>query len=101
MEDNLKTRIEMYIEHLKQMGVMEESSIGLRIYADRLLFGTATKEGENLSEDEKGKKGVMFVLQSDIAKMEFVHVVESKELLVQLRNIINNILREEVSVEVV
>jgi len=101
MEDDLKTRIEMYMEHLKQMGIMEETSTGLRIYADRLLFGTATKEGENLSEDEKEKKGVMFILQSEIAKMEFVHVVESKELLIKLRNIINNILSEEISVEVV
>lgn len=101
MEDNLKARIERYMEHLKQMGIMEETSTGLRIYADRLLFGIATKKGENLPENEKNKKGVMFVLQSDIAKMEFVHVVESKELLIQLRNIINNILKEEVSVEVV
>jgi hypothetical protein len=93
MED-LKTKIEMYIDHLKKLEVLEETPTKIRIFADRLVFGTATKEHNH-------KKGIVFILQSDVAKIELVHVLESKELLTKLRNTINTLLKEESSVEIV
>jgi len=97
MENDQKARIDLFIDHLENAGVLERTPNGLRIYADKLVFGTAKNEDPNA----ECKMGVLFALRSDTAKIEFVHVIESKELLKKLRNTIDQILREEISVEVV
>ena len=101
MEGELKSRIDLYMEHLKNIGILEQTQNGIRIFADRLIFGTATKSNDEGDGTGKETKGVLFILQSEVAQMEFVHVVESRELLTKLRNTINSILNEELSVEVV
>jgi hypothetical protein len=101
MDVDLKSRIDLYMEHLKNIGILEQTQNGIRIYADRLLFGTATKNNDEDDSTGKEVKGILFILQSEVAQMEFVHVVESREVLTRLRNTINSILSEELSVEVV
>jgi len=71
----------MYIDHLKKM---RKTPKGLTIFVERLQFGIATRDD--------GKRGLMLI--GEVMGIEFVHVIESRETLVELRKAIDTLLGE-------
>lgn len=84
---DLKTKIAMLVNHFESIGAIEKTRDGLRIHSDYLKFGTAT------SEEDK-TKGIIFVMYSEITKIETVHVISDRNTLFELRVAIDKVLEE-------
>ena len=86
--EELKDRIKSYISFLREIGVLDLAEDGTyRIKADYATFGTAVNE-------ETGGKALMILLKSNVTKLEFLFILEDKELMIKMKNEIENVLKE-------
>jgi hypothetical protein len=85
--EELKSRIKSYVQFLMNVGVLELAEDGTyRVKADYANFGTAVNE-------KTGEKALMILLRSNTVKLEFLFVLEDKELMLKLKHAIDEALR--------
>jgi len=85
--EEMKNRIKSYINFLMDMGVLDITEDGAyRVKAEYASFGTAVNEST-------GEKALMILLKSNIVKMEFLFILEDKELMLKLKHEIENVLK--------
>ena len=84
--EELKSRIKSYVQFLMDIGVLEIAEDGTyRVKADYATFGTATNE-------KTGEKALMILLRSNTVKLEFLFILEDKELLLNIKRAVEEIL---------